>query len=261
MKIKLLLLFALLTSMFTRAQTNDSIATLKLVCSQSEVIFEGKVLSIGNAFKASNGVIYTPCEVVVTSIIFGTPTASSIQILIQGGFIIENGMGEGESISHSLGLANGNSIIFCNKAKIVDLPNSYLLTQQVCFLDNNQIVKKQYLSQYYSDVNMLLKDLSSVLNVKIPQKKSPEINEKENKEELSIDTILYLEKVKNYNDFITQSELKKKKAGPASAYRATSNALTISTGNEQITFDGTSKYFEFDVFVKTEVPFSGAEKS
>jgi len=253
MKINVLLLFTLLSPLFIKAQQSlpmDSISALKMIC-QSELIFEGKVLSQGKAFRASDGNIYTPYDVAVTSAFSGQPTASTIQIIMIGGSIIgEDGMGYGVSVDDGVGFSLcSNSIIFCNKSKITDLPNAYTVRQQVCFSEKNEITNSEFLSQYYSDINVLLKDMSNILKVKIPQKKSPEINVNEN----DPDTLSYSEKLKNYNTYIALQEQRGKNSQPVSAKTAGTNYLTISTGNESITSDGTARYFEFDVLAAANV--------
>ncbi len=251
MKIKLLLFLSILTTSFSYAQTNERIAAIKEMCNRSSLIIEGIVLSTDSALKV-NGVIYTPYNVNVNSTIFGQVTTSKIQIFMRGGEIAGiDGVIHSSIVSHSYYLLmNYTGIIFCKKADIAGHPNAYTLEDQVCFSSTNEVIKSNPLSQHYSDINTMLKDMTDVLKTNIPQKKSPEINEKENKEE--IDTIPYSEKVKNYNNYIAQLELRKKNP-PVSAKTASTNYLTLSTGNEQITSDGTSKFFEFDVLAKANV--------
>ena len=248
MKIKLLLFLSILTTAFSYAQTNERIAAIKEMCNRSSLIIEGIVVSTDSALKV-NGVIYTPYNVNVNSTIFGQVTTSKIQIFMRGGEVAGiDGVIHSSTVSHSYYLLmNYTGIIFCKKADIAGHPNAYTLEDQVCFSSTNEVIKSNPLSQHYSDINTMLKDMTDVLKINIPQKKSPEINEKENKEE--IDTIPYSEKVKNYNNYFAQLELRKKNP-PVSAKTASTNYLTISTGNEQITSDGTSKFFEFDVLAK-----------
>ena len=173
MKIKLLLFLSILTTAFSYAQTNERIAAITQACNRSSLIIEGVVVSKDSAFQASNGVVYTPYNVTVTSTIFGQAT-SNIQILMQGGEITtKEGLRLTTHTEHSYYLLmNYSAIIFCKKANITGHPNAYILEDQVCFSSANEVIKTNSLSQHYSDINTMLKDMSDVLKINIPQKKT-----------------------------------------------------------------------------------------
>jgi hypothetical protein len=247
MKIKILLSALLLISIFSNAQITDRLNMIKSVCNQSELIIEGKALSVGKAFRATNQIIYTPYTVAITNTIFGKQNSSTIQILIEGGQIEENGIGLGTSVSHGLNLLLGaNSIIFCSKAETNDISNSYLLAEQVCFSAKNEVVITNGLSEQYKNINDLLSDISSVLKIAVPQKKNTALNE--NKINNAIQYAINLE---NYNTLIAKKQaqyLLNQNAISLNKTLAQDVTLQVSTG----TITGTSPQFlEFDVNIKS----------
>ncbi len=247
MKIKLLLFLMLLASFLSNAQTNDKLKIVNSVCKQSELIFEGKVVSVGKSFRASNQVIYTPYSVAISNIIFGNNTTSTIQILLEGGQVEENGMGYGTSASHGLNISVGvNSIIFCSKSEINDVSNSFMLAEQVCFSAKNEILITNYLSEQYKDINDLLKDLSTVLKKDIPQKKSAFVNE------IKINNaIQYAIDFNNYNTLISKKqEQYLLNQNSNNLNKTLSQDVTLQTVNSVIT-GTTTKYLEFDVNIKS----------
>ena len=168
------LLFFALSSLQLLSQTIDKEFVLKQVLTSSQSIFEGKVLSKGISFRAKNSMIYTPYVVQIDKNIYGKTLSQKINLILEGGQIEENGMGVGSSSSHGLSVnLNINSVIFCSPILENELPNSFYLTQQVCYSDKNEIVKTDNaLTEYYQNINELYLDLSEKLNIKLSKKKA-----------------------------------------------------------------------------------------
>jgi hypothetical protein len=174
MKIKLLFFLSILTISYSYAQTKERITAITKACNSSDLIIEGTVVSKDSAFQASNGVVYTPYNVNIISTIFGQVRTTNIQILMKGGDIVTK---EGLELStvtlHSYYLLkNRSSIIFLIKNDISGHPNAYILEDQVVFSSANEVAKTNALSRHYSDVNTMLKEMSDVLGINIPQKKA-----------------------------------------------------------------------------------------
>lgn len=245
---KLLLLFTILMSAFiSNAQTSEKLKIMNTVCKQSDLIFEGKVISVGKAFRGTNQVIYTPYSVAITNTIFGNNTGSTIQVLVEGGQIEENGMGYGSSSSHGLNISIGaNSIIFCSKTDVSDISNTYMLAEQVCFSANNDVIITNYLSEQYNDINDLLKDLSTVLKKEVPQKKSAFANEKRIN-----NAAQYIIDFNNYNNLISKKQAQYSLNQNSNSHNKTlAQDATLQTANAVIT-GTTIKYLEFDVNIKS----------
>ena len=229
------------------AQNSKKIEVIKTLCNQSNLIVEGKGLEKGKSFRDNNNVIYTPYSVTVVNILKGQSKTKTIQVLVEGGQIEENGMGVGSNSSHGLNfLIEANSVIFCSSFNDSKLPNAYFLTEQICYTSKNIVVKTNYLSEQYNNINDFLSDLSTILKINIPQKKS-EINNSTN----SNDANNYGEYSNNYYTLIkkkTEQFLLSKNANKTTQSLAQSVNLQIA--NSSVT--GTStKYLEFDVNINS----------
>ena len=247
------LLFFTLNSFQLLSQIIDKEFVLKQVVSSSKFIFEGKVVSKGISFRAKNNMIYTPYVVQVDKNVYGQISSQKISLILEGGQIEENGMGIGSSSAHGLSVnLDINSVIFCSPFLENELPDSYYLTQQVCYSDKYEIVKTDNaLTEYYQNVNELYQDLSEKLKIKLPKKKSIDVGENNNL--VSFDLTSYSSKIANYKkhiDFFTTKHSNNSKLKKANSL---TNDLTISTGSELITSSGSLRFLEFDVLVKSSV--------
>lgn len=252
LKFTLLLIFSLSSfQIFSQSpETKENI--LKQVVENSKLIFEGKILSQGLSFRAKNNAIYTSYEVQLDKVIYGTTTSSKITLITEGGEIEENGMKVGTSTPHGIELKlNSNSTIFCQPFTFGSANEAYLVTEQVCYNSKNEIIITNHLSEYYKSINDLYKDLSQKLNIKIPEKKSPDVSEsiKISNTEL----INYSDNLNNYNNRISFFTSKNNNSLNQKANNVLANDLTLSTGNEQITAVGSTRFLEFDVFAKANV--------
>ena len=173
MKKTTLFLAIMLTSFFNYSQTEERIKSVKISVNQSSLIFEGRVISKGKSFRAKNNAIYTPYDVLISKTFSGSSSANQISVLMEGGEIEENGMGVVSHSEHGLNiLLNVNAVFFCSKSNVTEIANSFELNEQVCYSNNNSVIKTNYLSNLYSNIDEFLTDLSTILNVKIPQKKN-----------------------------------------------------------------------------------------
>ena len=249
LKFKVLIIFALTSfPMFSQNMINKE-SVLKQVTESSKLIFEGKVLSKGESFRASNNAIYTSYSVQVDKTIYGQSSNSKINLIIEGGEIEEGGVVSGTSLPHGLTIKlNSSSVIFCQPFTLGKLANSYLIAEQVCYNSTNEIQITNALSEYYKNINDLYKDLSKQLNIQITEKKSLDVNESNNK--IGFDLTSYSEKIKNYNNHIAFFTLKHNNNSNQKTSNVLTNDVTFSTGNELITSSGSVRFLEFDVFVR-----------
>lgn len=249
LKIKILLLFAFSSfQIFSQGMVSKE-TVLKHAVENSKLIIEGKVLSKGKSFRATNNAIYTAYEVQSDKVIYGASSGSKINLIVEGGEIEENGMMIGTTAPHGLEVKlNMASTIFCQPFTNGNLPNSYFLVEQVCYNANNEIITTNSLSEYYKDINELYKDLSKQLNIQITEKKSPDVNE--SAKILDFDLTPYSEKLNNYNNHIAFFTSRLNDQLNQKTSKVLTNDLTISTDNEQITSSGSTKFFEFDVVVR-----------
>lgn len=249
LKFKILILFVVSAfQVFSQGMVNKEFV-LKQVTENSKLIFEGTILSKGNSFRASNNAIYTSYEAQIDKVVYGTKTTSKINIIIAGGQIEEDGLLVGTSTPHGLSITLSTaSVIFCQPFTIGNLPNSYLLTEQVTFNAKNEVMITNSLSEYYKNINDLYKDLSKELNIQITEKKSLDVNENTNI--TLVDLISSSEKQNNYNNHIAFFTSKHNNPLNQKTSKVLANDLTLSTGNEIITTVGLNRFLEFDVFAK-----------
>lgn len=222
---------------------------LKQVSESSKLIFEGKIINKTKSFRAKNNAIYTSYEVQLDKVIHGTTSSSKINLIVEGGEIEEGGMLVGTGTPHGLQLKlNTNSTIFCQPFQNDEIPNSFIIVEQVCYNSKNEIIITNSLSEYYKNINDLYKDLSKQLNIQIAEKKSLDVSENINS--LKIDLVPYSVNLNNYNNHISFFTAKQNNSKLNQTAKVLTNDLTISTGNEQITVTGSTRYLEFDVFVR-----------
>lgn len=180
LKTKTLILFIFCSFQIFSQGTINKEFVLKQVIDGSKLIFEGKILSKGESFRATNNAIYTNYSVQLDKSIYGQSVNPIINLVIEGGEIEEGGIGFGTSISDGLSIKlNLQSVIFCKPFNLGKTSNSYLITQQVCYNSKNEIIITNALSEYYKSINDLYKDLSQKLNIQIAEKKKPRCKRKQ----------------------------------------------------------------------------------
>lgn len=250
MKKTILLLAIMLTSFFSYSQTEERIKSVKTSVNQSSLIFEGQVISKGKSFRANNNAIYTPYDVLISKTFSGSSSATHINILMEGGEIEENGMGVVSRSEHGLNiLLNVNAVFFCSKSNVSEITNSFELNEQVCYSNNNSVIKTNNLSNLYSNINELLTDLSSILSVEIPQKKSDVA--KENLKIEQTPSIPYQTLLENYNTLINK-KLEQYNLTLLNNINAKVLAQDVTLQLSGAIITGTTvKFLEFDVNIKS----------
>lgn len=249
LQLRILILFVFSSlQIFSQGVLNKE-TVLKNVTESSKLIFEGKIIKKSKSFRAKNNVIYTSFDVQLDKVLHGTNPGATITLIVEGGEVEENGMLVGTATPHGLQLTlNTNSTIFCQPFGNGEVPNSYLAVEQVVYNSKNEIVVNNGLSEYYKNINDLYADLSKQLNIHIAEKKSLDVSENAKSEDVSL--ISYSENLSNYNNHISFFTTKQNNSITNQTAKVLANDLTISTGNEQITVTGTTRYLEFDVFAR-----------
>ncbi|MFO0322831.1 MAG: hypothetical protein ACK504_10430 [Bacteroidota bacterium] len=253
LKIATLLILFTLSSLNLLSQNliYDKDFALKQIQASTSLIFEGKILSKGKSFRGKDHRIYTPYETQVDKIIYGKKTSSTINIIMDGGNIEENGSYFGTDVEDGLQIKlNNTSVIFCTPFTFGNLPSAYMLTSQVVYDANNEIIVRNGLAEYYENknVNDLFKDLSKQFNIRIPQKKSPIVSQNTKISKINADSVATHNA--NYNKHINFFTSKYNNRRSQKINQVLANNLIISTGNELITYAGSTRFLEFDVLAK-----------
>jgi hypothetical protein len=125
------------------------------------LIIEGTISSPGKSFRAKNNAIYTEYNVQIEKIISGNASTKTIKLLVEGGEVIENGIYIGTGTPHGINLRfNAISIIFAQPTDIGISPESFMVIEQVCYNLKNQVIVTNHLSEYYTNINDLYRDIS-----------------------------------------------------------------------------------------------------
>lgn len=254
MKIKILLFATLLISLFGKAQTNqEKIKLLTELANNSDIIFEGEVIKQGEAFKSAQNVIYTPYEVKINHIVYGSNISSTIQLVLIGGIVGDESM---ESNHGYQNLPRVNTLFFIksvkenNKILTNSNGNYYEINSLTTYGKNNSISLSLSPNDSYTNVDELFNDLSKIKSIVVPQKKSIKENvvQKLNDNLIQIPTISYQERSDNFNNRIQRYLTLQNSANKTTQVLASDVTLQIANG----VITGTSpKYFEFDVNIKS----------
>ncbi len=251
-----ILILALFLSLFTIAQNNEKKIATDNSVNNSSYIFIGELIS-SKSYYAKHKAIYTSNLVSIRSVLKGNLTATTIEILTDGGEM--DGLSIKVHDSRDV-IPSRLAVYFCNNADSIASPISYnnknnkgVRIQDVVGFENTTIKKLLGISNYFNTTTELFEYLEKEYSLKtsylIPEKKSPKLGvNDESSNESSKVNLNYAQNVINYNKAMQDAKIKLELIQNNNKTSIPNSTISVAFANIQET--GTlPKFLEFDIMI------------